>query len=148
MTDLRQWDKLMNRQLAEVKEAVKEKHAEIASMVFNYVHEFSPLYSGYYAANHRISFDGAAGFELSPQKRGGNQGAYFGRVETERLKELQKLSRKDLPEVITLGTAVPYAIFLDQPFMGQSAVSPKTGNRPVYLNARMRAVEDFSSGRK
>lgn len=143
MTDLKRFRQAMQKQVKAVEKAVEDKHREVVSSFFKTVTRLSPVYSGYYKANHRISFDGLV--DRFPAKRTTQKGAHFDQIETARANELAKLSSKKLPIVVTIGNAVDYALALEDPSGG--GVTPVTGVRPVYSNTRALVVEEFKKGR-
>jgi len=142
MTDLRAWDKAMKAQVKAIEEKIVETQRSAAVAFFDKVMEFSPVYSGYYKANHRVTFTDQV--DLSPEKRIARKGAHVGMIETARAAGEAKLSSKKLPVVVRIGNAVPYAVEVEFPGGG---VTPMTGNRPVYANARAVAVEQAKGGR-
>lgn len=145
MTSMKKFDRAMEKQLNAAEQTLQDIHVNLVRLTYEKVHEFSPVYSGYYVANHRISFNGDAGISLNPKKRNGREGAHRGQIESAKQGELAKLSSKDVPAVVTLGTAVPYAEYMEHPGMSRSAVPAKTGQRPIYGNARTVAIAEFES---
>ena len=143
MTNLTRWDRAMAKQMKAVEKAVQSQHLELVSVVYKAVLSLSPVYSGYYKANHRISFDGLV--ELSPSVRTGVKGAHFDQIEITKANEVAKLSFKALPVVVTIGNAVSYAGAMEDP--SGAGVTPVTGVRPVYANARILGIEEFKRGR-
>ena len=142
MTDLRRFRQAMKSQIAAVEKAIEDRQRDVVSAFYKTATRLSPVYSGYYKANHRISFTGLV--ELFPAKRTTQKGAHFDQIETAKANELAKLSSKKLPVVVTIGTAVKYALAMEDPSGG--GVTPVTGVRPVYSNARALVVEDFKGG--
>jgi len=142
MTDLKSWDTAVKSWEKEAKEVIRNKHARLVSIFFDKLVENSPMFTGFYAANHKIVQKGQDSFQTHPAKAPKKKGILFDLIPTNSSNQKQKLAFPNLSDVLQVGSAVDYALNMENPTGG--TVAARTGNRPVYINARIQAITEFN----
>ncbi len=117
ITNLKKFTEQWEAQLQALEdEIIIPAQARFAELLLVNLQQGSPVWSGYYASNHRINLGG--GFPLVPRNRPEDveQNRFIGNIASSRQIELSKLQdRQVLKGVVNIrvGTAVPYALELE-----------------------------------
>ncbi len=120
--DAAAWDRDVKKLFKDVDEELLEIRRRIVTQVFLFIVNNSPVYSGYYAANHKIVIGGlertGGDFPRHPRNKSDDEdawvdrGAFVDLIGTNEEAQLAKLNQRDKDGAIrkvTIGTSVPYA---------------------------------------
>ena len=133
MTNLAKFTKSIERQKKGIEKVINSAHKRVALSVHNHLLLDSPIFSGYYAANHRITIGDTLLAELIPSTRKVKEGAHIGDIEPARVMEQQKLASLQPTDLtVIIGTAVPYAQKLET-------------ERGIYQAAAQNATREFTN---
>ena len=114
------WDREIKQFHKDALGSVRDKRNEVVSIAYEYIIANSPVWSGYYAANHVILIGGTertgGGFPRRPAERPERvaRGAFVDLIDTNAEAMLGRLHQDPDGPVrkVTIGTSVPYAEFI------------------------------------
>lgn len=142
MTNMSQWDNAIERLFREIDKQVDDGHARVVELIFNKIVEFSPIYTGLYAANHEIHLSKRGYRVLPSEDEREDIGQFSGLIFENASEQLDELTTKPLPRVIEIGNATSYGEIVENYGAGSS------GNPPVYFNATQIGIMMFNSEQK
>ncbi len=129
--------KELDKILTEISEEVIVVQRELVEEVYNAIVDESPIHSGYYASNHRITVRQASGqfgsgeAQLVPSTRpvDAEIGLFLDNIPRTRAQEVAKISRMKLGDTAEISTQVPYALQIEQRRPVYTRIGPRFGLR-------------------
>lgn len=125
------WDREVKKFFSDIDGAVRDIRNEVVTYMFEFIVFNSPVWSGYYAANHKIVIGGlertGGGFPRFPaeRKEWEARGAFTALIDTNADIMLGRLNQDPTGPTrkVTIGTSVPYAEFLSGEHLYQLAAA-------------------------
>ena len=129
--------KQLDNIIAEISEEVIAVQHKLVEEVYNAIVDESPIHSGYYASNHRITIRqasgqfGSGGAQLVPLTRPDDAeiGKFLDNIPRTRAQEVAKIPRMKLGDTAEISTLVPYANQIEQRRPVYTKIGPRFGLR-------------------